>query len=224
MQSESVQWVLKMSFSIVPCFFICLGIVALCFYPVCARTEIYHEKLLEAITKLRRGETVEDPWRPGSWVVPAPPPTANQGTLSYFTPNELKGALEGQADKNATKAEIGPLVRWPAILAFLFAILLPVGAAIVSSGMEDLFDDLGASVSPLGLMIFGIGLLGTWFHGARARAAWSLKATGLTCDEMRQKYNAYCPFIGKTRMKLSSDTEAVLPAAETLGLAAVPTG
>merc|ERR1712228_447514 len=166
-QNDSVQWVLRLSFSLVPCLFITAGIICLFWYPKTARSEKGHEQLLEAITKLRRGETVEDPWRPGSWIYPAAPASPNQGALSYFTPRELKAALgprfQGAGDKQL--ADVSGLLRWPLILVVFFAVWIPVGIIIIGAGMEDLFDDLGASVSPLGLMICGIGVLGTWFHG-----------------------------------------------------------
>jgi len=205
MQNDSVQWVLRLSFSLVPCVFVTMGIICLFFYPKSARSELGHEQLLEAITKLRRGETVEDPWRPGSWISPASPPTPNQGALSYFTPNELKAALNGQA-ADAKLASIRELIRWPLIMAIFFSIWMPVGVVIIVSGMEDLFDDLGASVSPLGLMLFGIGLLGFWFHGLRSYAAWHLRSAGVTVDEVRSKYNALCPFIGGLRIKMDLDS------------------
>merc|ERR1712032_1337118 len=100
------------------------------------------------------------------------------------TPNELKKTLAAQ-QPGAKKADVYPLLHMPLILACCFALLLPAGLAMIIIGMEDLFSDLGASISPLGLMVFGIGVLGTWFNLVRTHAAWKLKYAEVSCDELR---------------------------------------
>jgi len=63
------------------------------------------------------------------------------------------------------------------------------------SDIDNLADDLGASASPLGLVLVGFGLVGLWFHGSRALAAWELRHRSVAHSEIVMQYNALCPFI-----------------------------
>merc|ERR1712217_249627 len=92
--------------------------------------------------------------------------------------------------------------RRPLILTVIFIAIMPVGFVIISIGWEGLFDDLGASWSPIGLMIVGVGLLGTWFNGVRVLAARELLLHTIARSEVVTKYNQTCAFTGQRRMEL----------------------
>jgi len=203
-QNDGVVWVLVLSFALVPFVCVSLGLMALYFYPKLARTEDMHEKLVDAIARLRRGETVEDPWRPGNFAEPARKATRHDGALSYFTPNELRAAIQAPTPSQSSgEVDARQLARWPLVFFVAFAALMPVGVFVIGLGFEDLYDDLGASVSPLGLMILGIGILGAWFHGSRLLAAAHLVRTSLRRKDVVRKYNQLCPFIGAKRLDLN---------------------
>jgi len=207
-QNSGVQWVLILCFTVVPCFFIMCGIIGLYFYPKNARSESMHEKLVQATSRLRRGEVVEDPWRPGSFVHPSEPPTENAGALSYFTPSELKAVVDAGPLAGGL-AKVSPLLKRALLWSSLFVAFVPAGGIVVGLGLEDLSDDLGASVSPLGLMGVGLGICGLWFNGVRATAAMDLKRNGLQYKEVVAKFNEMCPFTGATRLPTGDQQPAL---------------
>jgi len=187
-----------MCFSVVPAFFVALGVAALYFYPKEAKGEAAHEKLLEAISKVRRGEVVEDPWRPGNRVGPACIRGPNFGALCYLWPSELRSALS----KSSDGVDYAMLVQRPLVLAMLFLLSTPVGIYIMILGYPELADDGGFSVTPLGLMVIGIGLLGVWWQGSRARAAMLLKSRQVPREEVVKYVNSMCPFEALTPLPL----------------------
>lgn len=197
-QNGSVRTTLLLCFSIVPCLFVLGGVVALWFYPKEARSEATQEKVVQAVSLVKRGQTVDDPWRPGSKISPAEPATEHSGALSYFWPHELKRVAQASADE---VVDVSHLLRKPVVLTVVFALFLPIGALVVGAGFEDLSDDLGASVSPLGLMIIGIGLCGGWFNGVRVWVAMRLRRSSVTRREVIAKYNALCPFTGHQKIE-----------------------
>jgi len=196
-QNGNVRWLLIIAFSLVPCFFNFLSAVAMLYYPKAARTEKSHEKLLDAIAKIRRGETVEDPWRPGSFVSPRAPPGPHDGALSYFWPSELRAALKS-CGSDARIPQRALLIRPLRIAVFCALVLIPLGVFILIFDIEALGDDLGASVSPMGLMLAGLGILGVWFHGSRA---WiSRELHDVPREHVISRINQLCPFTGEPRI------------------------
>ena len=67
-------------------------------------------------------------------------------------------------------------------------------------GLDDMADELGASVSPLGLVMFGLGMLGPWFHGVRCWAARALHRSKVTREEVIARHDQLCAFAGKDRI------------------------
>merc|ERR1719399_1961621 len=121
---------------------------------------------------MRSGFKVEDPWQPGIELRPAEPAGPNFGALSYFWPHELLMAIEAGQENEVVDVTI--LRTRPLVIAICFLLLLPVGILIIILGIDDLSEDLGASVSPLGLMLCGICLVAIWFNGLRVTAAQEL--------------------------------------------------
>lgn len=206
-QNEGVRTLLLLCYSLIPAMFVLCGVVALCCYPREARGGKGHARVVQAIAKLRRGEPVEDPWRPGSIVYPAEPPTRHTGALSYFFPHELKRCVQQEASDYIasgaadTSSLWKPPCVWMCVAAF---VLIPLGSVGISAGLEGLGDDLGASVSPLGLMLVGVGAVTLWFHGQRFRAARYLCGARVTRAEVIAQYNALAPFVGSARLVVRS--------------------
>lgn len=198
-QNNEVVWVLKLCFTLVPAFFMLLGLFALWWYPSAARRREMQVKVTAAAAEVRQGKTVEDPWRMGSMISPAKHPTENAGALSYFWPSELHALAQGPTIEGG-QVLLGNLV--PKLLLWVgsFAVLIPIGGWVIFIGLDDLSDDLGASWSPLGLMIVGIGILGVWFHGTRLWAAQELKRGKVMQYEVVAKFNQHCAFTGDERL------------------------
>jgi len=206
-QPAAVRSVLIVCFSIVPCLCVLAGTLGLYFYPRHARSEAMQQKLVACITKVRRGETVEDPWRPGNMVKAQAPPGPSAGTLAYFWPAELKKLAELSCPGQPVNMRV--LLPRPVAFTVLHMVLvIPLGLLIVALGMADLQDDLGASVSPIGLMLVGIGVLGAWFDGIRVRAAASLLGKEVLRSEVVAQYNRYCPFTGSPALPEDSSEPA----------------
>merc|ERR1719254_316541 len=77
-------------------------------------------------------------------------------------------------------------------------------------GWDDLSHDLGASVSPLGLILLGVAILLFWFHGTRLLAARELCRLKVPREELIAQYNFYCRFTGAGQ--LPQKAGAMLPA------------
>mmetsp|Transcript_46932 Transcript_46932/g.135203 ORF Transcript_46932/g.135203 Transcript_46932/m.135203 type:complete len:213 (+) Transcript_46932:1-639(+) len=205
-QNASVRSTLLLCFSLVPAVFVLAGVVALWFYPKAARNEASHEAVLHAIAKLKRGQRVADPWREGNYIYPAEPPTRNAGLLSYFLPHELKDVIgRSNLGAPAEPADVSRLWRGPLLWALLGVALLPARVAVVVAGLEGLADDLGASVSPLGLMLVGIGIVVVWFHGLRVWVAMRLRSSGVEVQEVVARLNAVAPFVGAARIECRAE-------------------
>eukprot|EP00929_Paragymnodinium_shiwhaense_P001677 TRINITY_DN101912_c0_g1_i1.p1 TRINITY_DN101912_c0_g1~~TRINITY_DN101912_c0_g1_i1.p1 ORF type:complete len:840 (-),score=98.06 TRINITY_DN101912_c0_g1_i1:3-2522(-) len=184
-QNDKVVWLLRICFSIVPAFFIGTGLLALSFYPKEAKGEAQHEKLLYALTLVKRGQTVEDPWRPGSFVKPAVEPGPNFGALSYMWPSELRAVLKSNMD--FTWLLKRNLYKFTACV-----LLVPLGVIVMVAGWEDLGDEMGASLTPIGLMIIGAAILGMWWCGTRAMVARALNRAQVPREEVIK----YCDAMG----------------------------
>jgi len=216
-QNIEVRWVLRLCFSLVPGACVLMSLCALYFYPKRARTEANHEALIDGITKMRRGQKVKDPWQDGIEILSVYAPGPNDGTLSYFWPHELLRVLEaGSADEEDINIHVATMRRRPLTIACIFLLIIPVGVFMILIGLEDLSTDLGASVSPLGLMLVGIGLVGVWFQGIRTRAANELRQHNVTRTEVLAKYNQLCPFIGRAPIisefsKQNSTASSIMP-------------
>lgn len=210
-QNESVVWVLRLSFSIVPFICVMAGVIALRYYPKPARTEEIQEKLHHGVSELKRGRPVEDPMRAGCWIYPAEEYGTFHGALSYFTPNELRLVIEDSPSTPGSKVVITPLLKWLTLYVVIFSVLLAVGIVLMIFGFEDMGSDLGASVSPLGLMVFGIGLVGFWFNAQRGFAARYLMNNSVPRLEVIRMYNSVCPFIGATRMEVGTPESSASP-------------
>jgi len=202
-QNDNVRMVLRMCLSMIPSLFGFLAAGALIAYPKQARSEEAHTKVIAAIARVKQGEIVEDPWRPGSMIHPAEPPTELAGALSYFWPSELKSCLDrGSGAGAAEPADVSRLWHRPLAVTLVGLVLIPPGIAVVTAGFPDLFDDLGASVSPLGLMAIGVGISGAWFNGMRVRVALHLQRVGVSRKEVAARYNVVAPFVGGRRVDL----------------------
>mmetsp|Transcript_107273 Transcript_107273/g.218898 ORF Transcript_107273/g.218898 Transcript_107273/m.218898 type:complete len:744 (+) Transcript_107273:143-2374(+) len=236
-QPDAVVWLLRLCFSLVPSLFIFVGAVAMSWYPKGARSEAAHTELIAAIRlRHQKGLHADDPWFPGQ-VMPAPPlPCLHQGVLSHFLPGELLDALGEKATaveatssgetpseqvsvaEGETLGEVvdyGRLVRLPlcwVISSCLF--LVPSGVALMVIGWDDLSNDLGASVSPLGLILLGFAMLLVWFHGTRVLAAREVRRLRVPREDFIAQYNFYCRFTGAGQ--LPQKNGAVQPSVQSL--------
>jgi len=217
MQPPGVQWLFIICFSIVPAIFVGMGLFALSRYPKEARAADSHEKLLEAITQVKRGKTVEDPWRPGCFVPPACARGPSFGSLSYFWPAELHRALESGADESGV--DYSTLFwRTLAKAAIILVTLVPCGLAVMILGMmeEDKSTDWKL---PIGMMIAGFGGLGVWWHGTRARVARALQQNPAPRAEVVSYINFLRPFQGLPLLQVEAEGGTAGPAPEAVGTA-----
>jgi len=199
-QNDSVRWTLRICAAIFPGLCLLAGTAALLWYPKAARDEATHEQLLLAIARLRRGEVVEDPWRPGNFIHPIEQLSiALAGPLSYLMPSELKRVAEAPAVEGDV-ADFRAVIRMTGLHALACALLIPLGIWGVAAGWEEMSDDLGASVSPMGLMSIGIGLVSVWFSSSRLAAMLKLKSLRVTRRDVIVMYNRSCPFTGDARL------------------------
>lgn len=205
-QNSDVRLALVLCFSVVPSVFVIMGLIALYWYPKEARSKEAQAALLLSISDLRKGNRVQDPWRPDNFVQPADPLTDNSGLLSYFTPSELKQLAETVDDDNdyvvADKSWRCPAIG--AIVAILFSI---PGIVIMIIGWKDLSSDLGASISPIGAMIVGICGFALWFAIIKFQAAVELLKRPVQRHEVIRAYNRTTPFTGAARFSEVMATE-----------------
>lgn len=102
---------------------------------------------------------------------------------------------------SAANFDIHQLKRQPLLWAIIYAIAIPIGVGFIFKGLDDMADGLGASVSPLGLMLSGIGIVGVWFHGLRFTAAVDLCIHQVDRAEVLEKYLQLCPFLGQSNIE-----------------------
>lgn len=197
-QPEAVVWVLRLCLSLVPAGFIAMGGCALFWYPKEARKEETHRKIIEAITtKHRQGLDAEDPWFPGTSLPPPSLPTAHSGMVSYLFPAELLAMIgEGDQEPNLV-LPIWGMVKWMALAIPLTG----AGLVLLVAGWDDLSSDLGASLSPVGLILIGFAALLVWFHGTRALAVRQIAEARVPRAELVSHYNSLCRFTGEAPIK-----------------------
>mmetsp|Transcript_118722 Transcript_118722/g.221932 ORF Transcript_118722/g.221932 Transcript_118722/m.221932 type:complete len:759 (+) Transcript_118722:67-2343(+) len=191
-QPAAVVWTLRLSFSLVPAVFLFAGFLCLLKYPKEARTEEAHHKLMIAITeKHRKGLSAEDPWFLGRTLQPPPKAGEQDGLLSHFFPAEIDKMIWNAGETAPSFTEVKQtMLCWIAT----GAIIAVPGVVLVVLGWEDLGDDLGASLSPLGIILLGISALIIWFHMTRYRALQALEHIGTTQEQLEERLNFLCRF------------------------------
>jgi len=222
-QPRAVVLLLSFCFSIVPAVFILFGAVALCWYPKAARSEQAHVEVIEAIRKKhKRGLSAEDPWNPGRTLAPPPTPGAHHGLLSYFTPGELLQAVGGKAqvamwsrqseqkDQRLESVDYWCLIRSPMKYLIAAGILSVVGTVVLVRGFDELNDDLGASISPIGLIFLGVAVLLAWFHGTRVKAAMKVSELQVPKVDFVLQYNYLCRFTAEFPLPIVPNVKPVL--------------
>jgi len=162
-------------------------------YPKPARGIEAHRQIVVAIRDAhRKGQPAEDPWFPGNWVDPPTRPGPNDHVLAYFWQEDMKAALQAEGDN----------VNYAALQRRTFrgvgvgAVLIPIGVWLMVWGWEDMGSDLGASVSPIGLIFVGLAILSFWFDGTRYRAAREMANRRIPRAEIHARYNFLCRFTG----------------------------
>jgi hypothetical protein len=194
-QPAGVVWLVRLCVSVVPAAFIIAGALVLRYFPAHARSGKSHEELIVAIhEKHSKGLPAEDPWFPGSIMGPPPAPGPNDDVLSYFWPSELKIAFEQESDNAAFSS-----LWWRTLRGIVIGLcLFPCGVTLIALGWKDMNSDLGASVSPIGLIFVGVAILLSVFDMTRLLA---VKEVGKRCvprDEMASRYNFLCRFTGSS--------------------------
>jgi Na+/melibiose symporter-like transporter len=192
-QPEAVVWLIRLCVSLVPALFVLAGSAVLCFYPKHARTNEAHEELIVAIReKHAKGLSAEDPWFPGSVVAPPPVAGPHDDLLAYFWPSELMAAIEQDGQSGH-----GNSLRWGTMKGVAIGLfLLPLGITFIFAGWKDMNSDLGASVSPIGLVFLGVALLLISFDGTRLRATFAVDKRSISQAELVARYNYLCRFTG----------------------------
>lgn len=197
LQPDAVVWLLRLCFSIVPALFILAGAMVLWRYPKEARSSQSHEELIVAIrSKHAKGLPAEDPWFPGQIVEPAPTPGPNEDLLAHFWPGELLISASDQSSDGVDYALLLSRTRRGICLGLL---LLPLGVVLMVAGWSDMGSDLGASVSPIGLIFLGVATLLIWFDGTRFLAARQVQHRAVPRYEVVARYNFLCRFTGSNR-------------------------
>lgn len=194
-QPLAVEWLLRLCFSFVPAGFVLAGTAVLCQYPVAARKEEAHKKLMVAITEFhQRGKEAEDPWFPGRVLPPPSAPGLHVGLLSHFLPSEVLALLSStKEDEDVNYGGLrSAILRWTMVVLPLAA----GGVVLLVLGWDDLSDDLGASVSPIGLVLFGMAMLITWFQCVRLRVLQQMVKLSVPRNELVMHYNFLCRFTG----------------------------
>lgn len=85
-----------------------------------------------------------------------------------------------------------------------------LGIASVVLGWKDLADDLGASHSPIGLVLLGFALLQMWFQWVRLRAVQAMSKLTLPRSEVIAHYNFLCRFTGASPLPTPAATSQSL--------------
>eukprot|EP00928_Gymnodinium_smaydae_P038087 TRINITY_DN26340_c0_g1_i1.p1 TRINITY_DN26340_c0_g1~~TRINITY_DN26340_c0_g1_i1.p1 ORF type:complete len:446 (-),score=55.11 TRINITY_DN26340_c0_g1_i1:74-1231(-) len=203
-QNDDVKVFLRMCLSVVPFVFVFLSFVQLFWYPKEARSEESHECLMHAITAVKRGDTVEDPWRPGCWIKPLKPFEGRvTGALYYIWPSHLRAALVAtkEARGGAIKDDDGvdfAVVTAKLLPYFLFYVLLILaGGVVFALGFQALADPQAGSVAPLGVMLSGIGITGAAFIFAQLRACQHLRRTRVSAAAVEAVLDLWGPFLGE---------------------------
>eukprot|EP00404_Azadinium_spinosum_P007488 CAMPEP_0180434964 /NCGR_PEP_ID=MMETSP1036_2-20121128/10228_1 /TAXON_ID=632150 /ORGANISM="Azadinium spinosum, Strain 3D9" /LENGTH=374 /DNA_ID=CAMNT_0022440857 /DNA_START=327 /DNA_END=1452 /DNA_ORIENTATION=- len=213
-QPVEVVWLLRLTFSVIPALFIACGAIVINKFPSAARTDAAKRELLNAIWLHEAGKVAQDPWFPGKAMPPPPPPSRSEALLSHFWPSELVAALSVGTTPTALNYQ-GLLWRPWCCIVVAFVLAVP-GAVITIVGWSDLGDDLGASVSPLGVMILGVSGLLIWFNGTRLWAVMELKKQGVPRQDVVSHYNYMCRFTGGTMVAELPPEGRDLPSVEEL--------
>jgi len=80
------------------------------------------------------------------------------------------------------------------------------GVVLVIIGWQDLDDDLGASVSPLGIILLGVSTLIIWFHLTRFQALQALERAAPTRRQLIDRFNYLCRFTREDELVCSLKT------------------
>jgi hypothetical protein len=195
-QNNEVFWILRLFLSIIPALFMIAGVVPLWWYP--------KDDIASMRSKVPRVPMTE-----------VSEAGLNSGILAYFWPSELHAtiaSLPPQVEPETACNLTSNIMKQLLLKVVLCLLLLGAGIAVVILGFNDLGNDLGDSVSPLGLILAGFGLLGLWWSGSRLRAALHWQGCGITCKEAVNQYNRLCPFIAASPIhRWASTSLEVLP-------------
>eukprot|EP00811_Abedinium_folium_P001915 NODE_11756_length_1266_cov_10.123793.p1 GENE.NODE_11756_length_1266_cov_10.123793~~NODE_11756_length_1266_cov_10.123793.p1 ORF type:complete len:189 (+),score=30.91 NODE_11756_length_1266_cov_10.123793:430-996(+) len=139
-------------------------------------------------------QTVEDPWRPGSYVKPRVPSGPNLGKISYFWPSEWRHALASTSGSG--DVDYHAFIRRPVFwtVSALLALVPPGITLFVMGSMSD--DPANDTRIPLGGMLLGLGCVSVWWSCSRARVAWQLLKAPPPKQEVIDYVNNMRPFEG----------------------------
>eukprot|EP00931_Biecheleriopsis_adriatica_P097659 TRINITY_DN7147_c0_g1_i1.p1 TRINITY_DN7147_c0_g1~~TRINITY_DN7147_c0_g1_i1.p1 ORF type:complete len:804 (-),score=114.00 TRINITY_DN7147_c0_g1_i1:45-2255(-) len=214
-QNADVRRLLVACLSIVPFCFILLGYIALTAYPKEARTERGHEEVMHCATLVKRGISVEDPWAPGNWITPLQKPSVPvPGALSYIPDSDLRDILNNKGDDGSL--DFGSLRNKLLLRSIIYVTISIIGVVVfflpgTDFGTTALFSTdeqtQGRSLSPLGSMIFGFGLVLFAFHFMQYRAVSSLRDVTVDPAAVQYRIDLNAPFLKKTSRPGSSSSQ-----------------
>lgn len=205
-QNEEVRRLLVVCMSIVPFCFVLLGFIALLHYPREARTEHGHEEVMRCATLIKRGITVEDPWAPGNWITPLQMPSVPvPGALSYIFDSDLRDILErkgtdGRLDFRPLchKLLLRTMICMCIFIIGIFLFVLPGTDLGIEALLSSDEQSQGRSLSPVGSIVFGVGLVLFAFNFLQYKAVSSLQHVAVDAAAVQYRIDLNAPFLKKT--------------------------
>lgn len=184
-QPLGVEWTIRCSFALVPGVFGLLSALVLLGYPL--RTSAQHEGILDGIAKHQRGEPAVDPITgrvvpavlhgdDGSQTVGSKTLSAEKyAGLSHFFPGELRQAADAE--------DLSVLAFRPKLWAIFSMFLMLGGVAVAVAGWEG-FVEGHFSVTPIGVVMIGLGAAIEWFQVSRLLALGRMLADDVTVEDV----------------------------------------
>jgi len=189
-QNNEVVLTLMCGFAAVSSTALALSLCALAQYPKVARSQEAHERLVCAIADRKNGLTVVDPWNPGYVLKAAAPDGPFTGALSYLWPHELFRLRDSFTSPTQQLLQRHVITKLTMTVSLVFS-----GIAIFIYDFPSLVDDLGASWSPLGIMVLSFGVVGTWFNASRLQVLRGLHTSTLARADVVSHINRLAPFL-----------------------------
>jgi len=184
-QPESVQWVIRMSFSVVPGLAGIFGTFVLYFFKL--RNAKQHAAIVNAVIAHQQGQTVVDPLT--GLIMP---PIKRHADNSAEYEGRVVGAKAMQilehffaSEINAACAagDVGKLVCRPVLYSVIaFCVAVP-GVAITVAGWPAMYAG-DHSWAPIGMILIGFAVIALAFNGVRLRQALLAKSA-VTVEDLK---------------------------------------
>jgi len=184
-QPESVQWVLRASFCVVPGLAGLFGTAVLYWFKL--RNKTQHKQILDGVLRHQHGDTAVDPL---TGLLLPPIKRLPDNSAEYdgkIVQNEQLQILEHFFASEVAAADaagsVGKLVQKPILYCIVSLLLIVPGTAITVADWSALLDG-DHSWAPIGMILIGFGIIGLAFNGVRLRQACRAR-TILSTDDMK---------------------------------------